>query len=80
MTHLKGQVQGQTESMNSAGRAQFQRKQLGRETAGLISELARALEMSASYSQATDLGTQGRQSPAHLGPDHPKHSCHCLVS
>lgn len=66
--------------MNSASRAQFQRKQWGRETAGLISELARTLEMSASYSQATDLGTQGRQSPAYLGPDHLKRSCHCLGS
>lgn len=60
MTHLKGQVQGQTESMNSAGRAQFQRKQLSRETAGLISELARALEMSASYFPGHRLGNSGK--------------------
>lgn len=38
--------------------------------------MARALEMSSSYSWATDLGTQD----AHLGPDHLKHCCCCLVS
>lgn len=75
MTRLKGQVQGKTEPMSSAGGAS------PGEATGTVSEWP-----APGGERSLFLGHRLRNSgltdnQAHLGLDHPKHGCHrCLVS
>lgn len=74
MTHLKGQVQGTRESMNSAGGAS------PGEATGAVSEWP-APRGELYLFLGHRLGNSGKtENHAHLGSDHPKHRCHCLVS
>lgn len=73
MTHLKEPAQGQTEPMNSAGGASS-----GEATATVSEWPAPGGERYLFPGRRLRSGKTDNQ--AHLGPDHPKHRRHHLVS